>query len=176
MTIAKVLSGAVLAALACSAAAQSIVYRCVDENGRPQYTNVRGDLDGKKCTVVHREVTVVPASSAPSPAAGAQPVRPVAAQPAAQSGPAAAAVANPGPAGFPRVDSQTQRSRDDSRRRILEDELVTERRSLDRARAELNESAQRGANTPDRLKPLQDTVERHERNIIALQREIGNMR
>jgi hypothetical protein len=174
MTPAKPLVACALALAASTASAQSIVYRCVDENGRPQYTNVRGDLDGRKCTVVHREVTVVPASGAPVASAS------TAANPPARPAPGpavASANVNPGPAGFPRVDQQTQRSRDDSRRKILEDELSNERRSLERARAEMvAEDAQRGPRTAERLKPMQDAVDRHERNIAALQREISNTR
>lgn len=163
--------------VATDASAQGAVYRCLDENQRPQYTNVKADTEGKQCIVVTREVSVV-APGAASP--GAAPSRPT-----GNSTAAASQTASPTPAGFPRVDAQTQRSRDDSRRKILEDELSLEERSLARARQELAEQqalAQRAAaaNMPspagDRTRPLVDSVERHERNIAAIRKELGNIR
>lgn len=149
--------------------AQSAVYRCVDENGRPQYTNVKADTEGKKCTVITREVSVVPA-----PAAGT-PQRPVSAPPASAAPNNSAA-----PANFPRVDRDTQRARDDSRRKILEDELAQEERSLGRARQDLTEQATLSQRTPgaggDRVRSLQDAVDRHERNIAAIRKELSNIR
>jgi septal ring factor EnvC (AmiA/AmiB activator) len=168
MQLATALSTAVLVFVAQGAFAQGTVYRCLDDNGRPQYTNVKTDTDGKKCTVVTREVSVVTPPSAP--AAAPRPATPP-------------QTANPGPAGFPKVDQQTQRSRDESRRKILEDELAAERRSLDKAKSDLaqQESERSGnernyARVLERLKPFQDAVERHERNIGALQKELSNIR
>ncbi len=54
--------------------AQGEVYKCPDASGRPTYTNVKRDTVGKNCTLVAKEVSVVPAqaparampSSAPS--------------------------------------------------------------------------------------------------------------
>ena len=164
-----------------TAVAQSngTVYRCTDEQGRAQYTNVRADTDGRKCTVVTREVSVVPIPGAPRPAAGAP--RPPATSTAAVSPGAAGAPA--AGSGYPRVDPSTQRARDGGRRRILEDELATEQRSLDHAKQEL--STQEGQRNGDernyqkvleRLKPYQDAVERHERNVAALQQELSAQR
>lgn len=173
--------------LASTAAAQGTVYRCLDENQRPQYTNVKADTEGKKCTVVTREVSVVPPSqpipvqppaavprvSVPTPA-------PTSTMQAGSVQPASAAAAT-----FPRIDQNTQRLRDDSRRRILEDELALEERSLNRARQELVDQQQlsqraAAANMPgfgaDRVRPLQEAVDRHERNIAALKKELGNQR
>jgi hypothetical protein len=165
--------------VATDASAQGAVYRCLDENQRPQYTNVKADTEGKQCIVVTREVSVVaPGAAAP----GATPARPTGNSTAAASQTGAGSAT---PAGFPRVDAQTQRSRDDSRRKILEDELSLEERSLARARQELAEQqalAQRAAaaNMPspagDRTRPLVDSVERHERNIAAIRKELGNIR
>src|SRR5437773_9210528 len=41
--------------------AQSEVYKCPDASGRPTYTNVKRDTVGKNCTLVSKEVSVVPA-------------------------------------------------------------------------------------------------------------------
>lgn len=89
--------------------------------------------------------------------------------------------ANPGPGNFPRVDAQTQRQRDDLRRRILEDELASEQRALAEARralqegeaARLPEEAGNPQKTQERLKRLREAVALHERNIAALRRELG---
>jgi hypothetical protein len=73
--------------------------------------------------------------------------------------------ATPTPSNFPRVDKDTQKSRDDGRRRILEDELTTEEKGLSDARAKLSEQeAVRYADEKnyqrvlDRLKPYQDVI------------------
>ena len=87
------------------------------------------------------------------------------------------------PANFPRVDPETQRVRDDTRRRILENELSAEEKSLADARAKLaeQESIRNGdernyQKVLDRLQPYQETVERHERNVMALQQELIRLR
>jgi hypothetical protein len=40
-------------------------------------------------------------------------------------------------AGFPRVDTGTQKARDSDRRRILDEELASEQKALDAARRDL---------------------------------------
>lgn len=37
-------------------------YKCVDANGRPTYTNAKEEIKGKNCSVVPREINVVPAA------------------------------------------------------------------------------------------------------------------
>ena len=89
----------------------------------------------------------------------------------------------PSPSGFPKVDGDTQKARDNDRRKILEQELATEQKSLDQAKKELAE--QEAIRTGDernyqrvleRLQPHKDKVALHERNIEALKKEIGNLR
>src|SRR5215510_8076488 len=60
-----------LALAAPSGHAQSEVYKCPDANGRPTYTNVKRDTVGKNCTLVSKEVQVVP-SQAPSSSQGSR--------------------------------------------------------------------------------------------------------
>jgi hypothetical protein len=136
------------------------VWRCLEQDGRAHYTNIKKETDGKQCTVVTREVSVVSAPQQPQRAA-----------------------ATPTPANFPRVDKETQRSRDDGRRRILEDELSTEEKGLSEAKVKLaeQESIRNGdeknyQRVLDRLRPYQDAVDRHERNVAALKREISGLR
>ena len=101
------------------------------------------------------------------------------------------------------IDMQTQRKRDDGRRRILEDELTKEEQSLDDARASLAKeqtnpelvaavrAAQQAENpTPaqlvafrenidkasGRIRGLQSTVAEHEKNVEALKKELGGLK
>lgn len=144
-----------LGLLACWAGwaqAQGEIYKCPDATGRPTYTNVKRDTAGKNCTMVSREVSVVPAVPM---------VRSV--QPAKATA--------------------TTLSRDESRRKILENELESEQKLLSDARQKLAE--QEGTRSgdernyvrvQDRLKPYQETVDLHQKNIEQLQRELGNYR
>ena len=79
--------------------------------------------------------------------------------PAASSG-APKASATPTPAGFPRVSSETQKERDGGRRTILEQELASEQRNL--------EDAKKASNS--------NKAQLHERTIMALQKEIANLK
>ena len=54
--------------------ARSEVYKCPDASGRPTYTNVKRDTVGKNCTLVSKEVSVVPAQ-APARAMQSSPLR-----------------------------------------------------------------------------------------------------
>ncbi|HLP98237.1 MAG TPA: DUF4124 domain-containing protein [Sideroxyarcus sp.] len=93
--------------------------------------------------------------------------------------------ANSTPEGFPRVDTQTQSRRDDTRRKILEDELATEQQALEEARRKLTEvqgtpstgaQALRNAARPDeKTTALQEDVRTHEKNIEALNTELSNL-
>src|SRR3954470_11012856 len=110
------------------AQAQGEIYKCPDAMGRPTYTNVKRDAAGKSCTMVSREVSVVPAIPV---------ARPV---PAKAAGPVL--------------------SRDESRRKILENELESEQKLLSDAKGKLaqQEGTRSGeernyVRVEDRLKP-----------------------
>lgn len=149
--------------LACMFAAPALAdtFKCLDANGRATYTNVKEEAKGKNCTIVMREISVVPAAP-----------------------PARAAAASPSPAGFPKVDPATQKSRDSARRRILEDELAGEDKALTQAKSELGEQEKlrTGAEIrnyqllQDRLQKYKDEVQRHEKNVEALRKELNNAR
>lgn len=95
-----------------------------------------------------------------------------------------------GPKDFPRVDSQTQKNRDSTRRAILEDELASEEKLLAEARqnlseAEANPEVYRGADGKtyrnvakfeEKVKAARDEVTTHEKNIEALKTELSNLR
>lgn len=140
------------------------VFKCIDEDGRVTYTNAKA---GKGCIALSQDL---PVSSVPS------------------STPQKKAAPTPGT--FPKVDGETQRARDSDRRKILEDELAAEQRSLEQAKKELGEAEsdpetfrRKGGGTgrnvaayDEKVKPLQDKVSLHERNIEALKKEISNLR
>ncbi|MDO8292462.1 MAG: DUF4124 domain-containing protein [Gallionella sp.] len=94
------------------------------------------------------------------------------------------------PEGFPRVDGATQKGRDDTRRKILQDELSTEEKLLGEARQSLKE----GEDTPEvyrgkdgktyrnvakyeeKIQSLKDQVELHSKNIEALKTELSKLK
>jgi hypothetical protein len=138
-------------------------YKCVDPGGRPTYTNVKEEMHGKKCTVVSREISVVPVPPAAAPAKAA----------------AGAAKAT-----GERVDPNMQRGRDDTRRKILQEELDAAEKRLSESRQKLAEQdAIRSGEERlipqkalDRIKPHREEVERQEQNVVSLKRELSNLR
>jgi chromosome segregation ATPase len=148
------------------ARAQNEIFLCVDEEGRKTYTNT-GSTKGCKRQDVG-PVTTVPAPRVP-------PSRNVASSNTLEQ--------RATPANYPRVDGETQRSRDGDRRRILEDELRTEEDRVARLREEFNngEPERRGdernyARYQERVQRLQEDIQRGENNIVALRREIASLR
>ena len=84
---------------------------------------------------------------------------------------------------LPRVSENTQKARDDERRRILEQELADETAQLAQAKQALAaQEAIRDGNERNydrvlqRLKPYQEAVALHEHNIEAIRREIANLK
>lgn len=146
---------------AANVCAQSTTYKCVDPEGRPTYTNVKEEMSGKRCTVVSREVSVVPVS-------------PLVAKPP-RSTPKAAGE---------RVDANTQRNRDDTRRKILQEELDSAEKRLAESRQRLaQQDATRGADnridpqkSQAQLRADREEVERQEQNVASLKRELSNLR
>jgi len=141
-----------------AAPARGDTFKCIDANGRATYTNMKEETKGKNCSVVMREISVVPAVP-----------------------PARSAAANPSPAGFPKVDPTTQKNRDGARRRILEEELSGEEKAFVQAKTELTEqeSIRTGdeknyQRVLDRLQKYKDEVERHQKNVEALKKELSN--
>ncbi|MFT4171530.1 MAG: DUF4124 domain-containing protein [Rhodocyclaceae bacterium] len=147
------------ASLALAAAtAQADIYKCQDEAGHITYTNDR-PAGAKGCSLLAREqaVSTVPAPRRPT--------------------------ATPSPTSFPRVDDATQKSRDQTRRQILDTELSTEEKALEQARKELaeQESVRNGDERNyqkylDRVQPFKDKVTLHERNIEAIRKELAGLK
>jgi hypothetical protein len=143
-------------ALAGPARAQSEIWKCVDERGRPLYTSDKRETAGKKCELVSREVNVVPAQKA-----GAR---------------------QPSPAGFPKESAAERATAKSKQRETLERELTQEQSMLGDAKRKLaeQEAVRTGdeknyARVLERLRPYQDAVEVHEKNVDALKRELGNL-
>ncbi|MBS1196655.1 MAG: Type secretion outerrane pore forming protein [Proteobacteria bacterium] len=84
------------------------------------------------------------------------------------------------PAGFPRVGENTQKFRDSDRKRILEQELSIEQKNLSQAKRDLTEQ-EAATNAIDkntvadtsRLQAFKDRVVQHERNILAIGKELS---
>jgi hypothetical protein len=148
--------------------AQTTVYKCVDAQGRVEFT----DTGKKGCKALDLPGYI----PAPPERRGPAPGVPRASNPA----PAAAA---PSPANFPRVDTSQQRARDDDRRGILTEELRAEEQKLADLRKVFNngEPERQGnernyAKYQERVAQMRDDISRTERNIEALRREIANIR
>ena len=85
------------------------------------------------------------------------------------------------PAGFPRVDPDTQKGRDDVRRKVLSDELAAEEKLLaetrvlysDGAPPPLPEERADAERYRLRIARLRQTVNVHEKNIEALKKELA---
>ena len=85
------------------------------------------------------------------------------------------------PAGFPRVDADTQKGRDDVRRKVLSDELAAEEKLLTESRAlyadgappPLSEERADAERYRTRIARLRQTVSVHEKNIEALKKELA---
>jgi hypothetical protein len=143
--------------------AQSAIYKCVDAQGRVEFT----DISKSGCKALDLPGTI----AAPARRGGAAPRQQSASVPVAT------------PANFPRVDVSVQKARDDDRRGILNDELRAEEKKLAELKASFNggEPERQGneknyAKYLERVASMKDDISRSESNIDALRREIANIR
>lgn len=135
------------------------IYKCTDAAGHVTYSNVAT----KGCAKMNLE----PISTIPP------------ARPAAKA---------PTPAGFPRVEENVQKARDNDRRKILEQEQAAEQKNLEEAKkrltdAEIPQPEDRNAGgtinqgkLQERVQPMRDQVQLHERNLEAIRKELQNLR
>jgi hypothetical protein len=129
--------------------AQADIYKAVDADGHVTYSSA--PLKGGKRVVV--------SPSAP------------------QAAPERARTSST-PAGFPKVNEETQRGRDDTRHKILNDELNTEEALLVTARQNL-QAGEANRSIPrdnDKMKDLNSQVDLHKRNIEALKTELSKLK
>jgi hypothetical protein len=129
------------------------LWNCKDKDGRTTITSQKADTAGKDCRVVSEErVNVAPAQKAKPPA------------------------------NFPRESASERQVSKNKQRETLENELTQEQSMLADARKKLaeQEAIRTGdeknyARVLERLKPYQDTVEVHQKNVEALKRELSNL-
>jgi len=145
--------GLAAAAPLCAQQVQTI-WSCKDKDGRPTMTNVKADTVGKECKVISEErVSAVPANKGGKT-----------------------------PANFPRESAAERQAAKGKQRETLERELAQEESMLADSRKKLadQEAIRTGdeknyQRVLDRLKPYQDTVEVHQKNVEALKRELSNL-
>jgi hypothetical protein len=138
-----------------------VLYKCLDTLGRISYVDNKTRKNLKNC----KPLSAPPLSTVP-----------------AHEGKARAAEALP-TVSSTKIDKDTQRGRDNDRRRILEQELSNEQNNLKKAEQQLSEQeGLRNGNErnyqrmQERLAPYQETVDLHRRNIEALQKELAHVK
>jgi len=144
--------------------AQAEIYKSVDAEGHVTYSSVPSK-GAKKLGLE------TPTPPSPSPETSSLPSR--------TSPPSSARARNRAtPSDFPRVDQQTQKSRDGTRHKILTDELGAEEKLLADARLNLRagESASSTMQDKEKLRRMQAEVTLHEKNISALKTELSHLR
>ncbi|MDO8291289.1 MAG: DUF4124 domain-containing protein [Gallionella sp.] len=141
--------------------AQADIYKAVDENGHVTYSST--PIKGGKKIILEPLPTMVPPARSRTAASHDD---------------------------FPKVDGETQKGRDDKRRKILQDELSTEEKLLEEARQSLGEGEENSevymgkdgktyrnvAKYEEKIKALNDQVERHQKNIEALKIELSKLK
>jgi hypothetical protein len=146
-----------------SAHAQNEVFLCVDDNGKKEYKNTGATKGCKKIDLP--SLTTIPA---PPKRAAVQNV---------------ATKSSSAPSDFPKIDSNTQKARDSDRKQILLDEMRVEEEKLANLKKEFNngEPERRGdernyAKYQERVASMKEDIDRSEKNIEALKRELGNLK
>jgi hypothetical protein len=156
------LGGALLGLPAMSALAQAQgvteIFKCRNSEGQVTYTNDRRQAEKQKCELVTSQINVAP------PARSSDSGR-------VYSG------------SFPRETPGASTAARERQRQILERELAAEREQLGQAKQALaeQEAVRSGdernyARVLERLQPFRETIENHEKNIQALQRELANLK
>jgi len=150
-----------LCALAYAAAAQAEIFKRVDADGHVTYSSAP-IKGGKKLHLEPLPTMTAPATSVKGRNANSD---------------------------F-RVDGETQNRRDDTRRKILEDELATEQKALDDARTKMREAEDNPeayknasgqtfrnvAKYDEKVNAAKDELTAHENNVKALKTELSNLK
>lgn len=147
--------------------ADSEVWVCTNNDGSREYKNT-GDTKGCK-RVDMQGISMIPSPYKKPPTQTAALNR------------AGTTASSPGD--YPKIDSATQKARDNDRMQILTEELKGEERKLAALKQEYNngEPERRGdernyAKYQDRVASMKEDLSRTEKNIEALKREIGNLK
>jgi hypothetical protein len=156
-----------LALIALSAAmgtaqADGDIYKCVNANGTVEFKNTGSVKDCKKMDL--EGISVIPAPTKRSGTLQTASLK---------------SSSSSTPSDFPRVDSGTQKARDNDRRQILLDEMKSEQDKLAALKKDYNngEPERQGdernfAKYQERVTAMRDDISRTEKNIEALQREL----
>jgi hypothetical protein len=143
--------------------AESDVYLCVDEFGKKEYKNTGLTKGCKKIDLPG--ITMIPAP-------------PKRALQTASTKPASGA-----PSDFPKVDSGTQKARDNDRRKILLEEMKNEEQKLAELKKDFNNgeperlgNERNYAKYQERVASMKEDIGRSEKNIEALKRELDNLK
>jgi hypothetical protein len=151
----------------CPLPVQAEIYKSVDADGHVTYSST--PIKGGKRIILEPSSSASSSSSAP---------------------PSRQRSESSSPRDFPRVDGATQRGRDDTRRKILEEELAAEERLLVEAKqnlkaGEANPEVFKGkdgktyrnvAKYDEKIKTLSDQVELHQNNVAALKTELSKIK
>ncbi|MBV8633273.1 MAG: DUF4124 domain-containing protein [Burkholderiaceae bacterium] len=147
-----------------SAYADGEIYKCVNANGTVEFKNTGPVKDCKKLQL--EGISVIPAPPKHNVGSGMQTT-------------ALKSTSSTSPSDFPRVDSGTQKARDNDRRQILLDEMKSEQDKLAALKKDYNDGQpERQGNEANYLKyqervtAMRDDIARTEKNIEALQREL----
>jgi hypothetical protein len=155
------LAWCLLLGFAAGAVAQGSVCKYMDTNGNIVFSNLPPDKGMRKISCMSGEEPAKrPGSTASSGSKSSTPT----------------------PGDFPRVDSGTQKGRDDVRRKVLGEELATEEQLLAESRAAyangapvpLPEESSNAEKYRERIARYRQAMQLHERNIEALKKELGN--
>ncbi len=151
----------------------AVIYKHVDADGRITYSNVK--IKGGK------RIKLEPADTSFGTNSRSKPKT----KPTSKSAT---------PNEFPKVDTNTQKKRDNSRKQILLSELESEKKALDAAKSAYDEGAKNPevfrkknadgssssfrnvAKYKEKMKKLQADVDVHQRNIALLEKEISNIK
>lgn len=165
----------ILSALTLSFAAQAAIYKHVDANGNVTYSNVK-IKGGKKLALEPADTSFGTKNNDSDEMPRSK-----------------GATSKATPSNFPKVDADTQKQRDNSRKEILLSELQSERIALEDAKIAYDEgksnpevfrrknadgTSRTFRNVPkfqEKMKRLQETVDAHQRNIELLEKEIASI-
>jgi hypothetical protein len=154
--------------LTISLVASAEIYKKIDPDGHVTYSNVK--IKGAKKLDIEPSDTSF-GTNPTETTKRANPIR------------------TPTPNGFPKVDANTQKQRDDSRKEILKSELNSEKAALENAKKAYSEgqsnpevykttdgkTLRNVAKFQEKMKTLQADVDAHQRNIDLLEKEIINI-
>ena len=141
------------------------IFECMEPSGNKLFTSDPKEARAKGCKAMNLGPPNTISSTKPQPK------------------PASSSASIPTPKDFPRVDKDTQKARDNDRRRLLEQELANEEKLLAQAKKELGEqeSVRLGSESNyqrvlNRLEPYKKKVSLHENNVANLKRELAGTR